>query len=69
MIVVQVQLRHDTNILVTYVEKVRKLKVGTKITLKDHEHPEWWWHVEALYADTEIDSEKLHTDWRVGGLE
>ncbi len=74
MIVVQVSLRHgtieneDVSTLVTYVEKVKRLKEGCRITLKDHSHPEWWWHVEKIYAGSEKDSEKLRTDWKVGGL-
>lgn len=74
MNVVQVSLRHgtpengDVTMLVAYVENIKKLKVGCRITLKDHENPTWWWHVEEIYAGSVKDSSQLHKDWKVGGL-
>jgi hypothetical protein len=68
MKVVQVSLRHKDFALVTYVEQVKKLKVGCRVTLKDHSHPDWWWVVEEMYLGTAIDSSKLYSDWKVGGL-
>jgi hypothetical protein len=74
MKVIQVSLRHgtqengDVTTLVTYIEKARNLKEGCRITLKDHDHPTWWWHVEKIYDNSEKDSSQLHKDWKVGGL-
>ena len=74
MTVVQVSLRHGTpenenvTMLTAYVEKKKTLKVGCRITLKDHEHPDWWWHVEEIYEGSTKESSDLHSDWKVGGL-
>ena len=74
MTVVQVSLRHGTSeneditTLVTYVETDKRLKEGCRITLKSHAHPEWWWHVEKIYSNSEKEKSQLHADWKVGGL-
>jgi len=74
MKVIQVSLRHGTienenvTTLVTYVECKKQLKVGARITLKDHPNSTWWWHVEKIYANSTADSTQLHSDWKVGGL-
>lgn len=60
----------NTNTRTTaWIEKVSKLKEGVKVRLKGSDaDPSVWWRVAKLY-DTVRESQDIHSDWCVGGLE
>jgi len=45
---VQVRLSSGDVQLVTWVEKRPNIKVGARLTLKDHAQPRRWWRVESV---------------------
>lgn len=49
-----------------WVSTEKKPKVGSRITLKNSEEPDRLWTVVRMSEP--VDSTKLHTDWKVGGL-
>lgn len=44
----------------------RRVRVGSRVTLKKSGDPDRLWTVRKMYGARPLDT--LHTDWRVGGL-
>jgi hypothetical protein len=54
---------------VAWIEIKKKLKESVKIRLKGSDVDESvWWRVNKLYESIR-ESESIHKDWKVGGLE
>jgi len=61
MTVVQVKLVYENTEQVVWIEKDKRVKVGSKITLR--ENKDKWYEVAAIY--NEVDDSTLHPDWNV----
>ena len=61
MTVVQVKLVYENTEQVVWIEKDKRVKVGSKITLR--ENKDKWYEVAAIY--NEVDDSILHPDWNV----
>ena len=61
---VQVQLSQDKKILVCWIPVDKRVSVGVRLTLKGLEG---WWLVDEMYSTIKT-KDKLHQDWKVGGL-
>jgi S-adenosylmethionine:tRNA-ribosyltransferase-isomerase (queuine synthetase) len=66
MKVIQVKLKKEYTeaTMTTWVDQVKDIKIGKRITLRDNKDE--WWIVTEIYGTQ--DSENLHMDWHVGGL-
>ena len=64
-LVVQVKLRSGESERVCMIDNAR-IKVGSKVTLKNSEDPKRRW--EVVWVSEAMDSAVIHVDWKVGGL-
>lgn len=62
----QVSLRDGDSRTVTWLPDDKRLRVGTRVTLKDSEDPSRLWTITGRSEPK--DSSQIHRDWRVGGL-
>ena len=59
----QVELRTQTEVMIVWVDSEQV----TNRTKRVHGHDGKWWNVHKLYQQI-LDTSRLHSDWRVGGL-
>lgn len=67
----QFELTSDTEsgtaFLSTWLEDDKRLKVGTKLTLKDWIDPERLWEIVSRGENTKP-LDQIHKGWKVGGI-
>lgn len=64
-LLVQVKLRDGETERVCFIDNA-KVKIGSKVTLKNSDEPKRRWLVLEKYS--EIPADQVHTDWHAGGL-
>ena len=66
----QVKLKRDDGAgvasMICWIEADKRIKKGSRLTLKDHTKPDDWWEVDAVYETMERNP--LHQKWDAGGI-
>lgn len=62
----QYELRHDTTLMVTWMDDNPRIRVGSKVSLKEDDEDRVW---EVVWRGKQaVEKNSINCDWKVGGL-